>query len=388
MPSEILTMNKKPALLHAAVATLLLCIATVGYTYRMPEFPRFFAGLNDFLPRYTQARMVGSGDMYSIEAGYREQDRAVGRHPVADSAAWRHDRLPWQALLMAPLAQLPYLWAYWIWIGLNLAGFAALVAVWLLPRDLVLWGAAFLPAAAAFIVGQEGILLALGLAVVLRLAQTRRDVAAGLLLALCAIKPHLFVLIPLALIVHRRWRIASGAVIGTVGLWIAGTAAAGLDWPLRLLAIAQSVGQDASGDAGRRPSIFQLGINPWTLGFAVVLVVAFGFLVWRSRNLETGMALAILGGILIAPHTALYDLPLLLVALPLLPLQGYGKWFRYALYTPVPYWMLLNGYPWSLAVPILLLGVVAASYFNPGNLANPLVEPGEHADLERGLITA
>src|SRR5450759_483849 len=101
----------------------------------MPESARFFLGHNDFLPLYTLGRMVGTDRMYDVEAGYREQDRTVGFHL---EGAY-HDRFPWQALLLAPLGRLPYLPAYWLWVGLNLACFAILIRFWLLPRDYVLW---------------------------------------------------------------------------------------------------------------------------------------------------------------------------------------------------------------------------------------------------------
>ena len=366
-------LKKIPVLGHAAIATLLLCVATVGYTYRMPEFGRFFAGINDFLPRYTQARMVDTGQMYSTEAGYREQERAVGLHIVGAY----HDRMPWQALLMAPLGRLPYLWAYSIWIALHLACFAAFICIWLLPRDCVLWGATFLPLAASIIVGQDTLLLAVCLAGALQLAETRRDLAAGLLLSLCTAKPHLFVLVPFALIAHRRWRMINGAVLGTVGLLTAGTAAAGLDWPVRLLAIMNTLGKASGGDMDRRPSLFQFGVNEWTIGAALVLALVFGFLIWRSRNLEMGIALAVLGGILIAPHTAIYDLPLLLVALPALPLPSYGRWLRIALFTPVPYWALLNGAPWSAVVPLMLLVAGGVSALGSGRLKSAFQPAGK-----------
>jgi Glycosyltransferase family 87 len=376
MPDQYTTDLKKiPPLGHAVIATLLLCVATVGYTYHMPEFSHFFTGENDFLPRYTQARMVGTGQMYSIEAGYREQDRVAGYHILGAY----NDRMPWQALLMAPMCQLPYLWAYSIWIALLLVCFAVFVYIWLVPRDCVLWGATFLPLAASIIVGQDALLLTLCLAGVLRLAETRRDFVVGLLLALCTAKPHLFLLVPLALIAHRRWRIMSGAILGTVGLMIAGTAAAGWDWPVRWLAVASAVTQDtiATGlGVARRPSLFQFGMHEWTIGLALGLAVVFGFLIWRSCNLEVGIALAILGGILVAPHTALYDLPLLLVALPALPLPSYGRWLRIALFTPVPYWALLNGSPWSAVVPLMLLAAVGVSAWGPGRLKSAIHPAG------------
>ena len=364
-------LKKIPAPVHAAIATLLLCVATAGYFHHI-GFARFLAGTNDFLPRYTQARMVGTQQMYSIEAGYREQERIFGFH--IDEAY--HDRFPWQALLMAPLGWLPYLWAYWIWAGLNLAAFAGLVWIWLLPRDYVLWGAVFLPMAACLIMGQDTILLALCLAGALRLAEARRDLAAGLLLALCTAKPHLFLLVPLAVIAHRRWRMVSGAALGTMGLLIAGTPTAGLDWPVRWLAVARSVGSNSVANVATRPSVFQFGMQPWTIGLALALAVVFGFLIWRSRNLETGVALAVIGSILIAPHSAIYDLPLLLVALPALPLVTYGRWLRIALFTPVPYWALLNGAPWSAGVPLMLLAAVGVSAWGPGRLKSAVQAAG------------
>jgi hypothetical protein len=336
---------------QAALATSLLCFTTVAYTYHMPDFTRFRVGINDFLLRYTEARVVGTDHMYDIEAGYTEQDRVAGTHIVGSFP----DRLPWQGLLMAPLARLPYKWAYWFWVGLNLAAFAGLVLVWLLPRDLVLWGATFFPVAASLIVGQDGILFALALAGVLRLAAIRRDTAAGLLLALCTAKPHLFLLVPLALIAHRRWRIISSAALGTVGLLILGTAAAGRDWPMRLwsMSIIKAVKYQAPP-----PNLFQFGINAVTIGCALALAAAFGIIVWRAQSLEAGVAAAVVGSLLITPHTLIYDWPLLLVALSALPLTSFATWIRYALLTPLPYWAVLRGAPWSCALPLMLLGVL------------------------------
>jgi Glycosyltransferase family 87 len=350
----------KQYFMHAAIATVLLCLATVGYCYRMADFPLFFKGINDFLPRYSQARMVGTGQMYSIEAGYREQDRAIGAHVQGEY----HDRLPWQALLMAPLCRLPYLWAYWIWIGLNLAAFGVLVRLWLLPRGLVLWGVTFLPLAGCLILGQDAILLTLCVAGTLWLSETRRDFAAGLLLALCTAKPHLFVLVPLALMAHRRWRMLCGAAFGTAGLLLAGTAAAGWDWPLRWWAIVKALAFCADGQGcwvSTRSSVFQFGVNPVTTALALLLAAAFGVLIWRSRSLDVGIALAIVGSILVAPHAGIPDLPLLLVALPVLPLPNWGRWLRIALLTPIPYWALFASAPWNALLPGMLLvaGVIS-----------------------------
>jgi hypothetical protein len=320
----------------------------------MQNLGRVLRGINDFLPRYAQARMIGSSQVYEIEAGYREQERAAGTHMLGAY----NDRLPWQALLMARLGRLPYLTAYWIWMGLNLACFAALVYVWLLPRDYVLWGVVFLPVAASIILGQEGVMLALCLAGAVRCADTRRDLAAGFLLALCTAKPHLFLLVPVVLIARRRWRIVGSAVAATVGLLAIGTAAAGLDWPLHWWAVLKTLSRESDPGHGlaRCPSLFQFGMNGVTLALALTVAAVFGALIWRSRTLEAGIAIAVIGGILIAPHTAIYDLPLLLVALPVLPLAGWTRWIRIGLLTPLPYLALLRAAPWNAVLPVMLLG--------------------------------
>lgn len=358
-----------PALGHAVLATLLLCAAMVGYTHHMPEYGRFFTGMNDFLPRYAQARMVGDPQMYDVEAGDREQDRVAGSH----ISGAHHNRMPWQALLMAPLARLPYLVAYRIWIAIHLAAFALFVWIWLAPRDYVLWGASFFPLAASIVVGQDAMLIALCLAGVLRLAETRRDLTAGLLLALCTAKPHLIMLVPLALAGQRRWRILGGAVLGSMALLILGTAAAAsVDWPRRLLTIASTSVQESGGGITRWPSVFQFGMNTGTVGCAVVLAVVLGVLVWRSSTLEAGVATAILGSVLITPHTAIYDLPILLVALPALPLPVHTRWLRILLLTPVPYWALLGPAPWNRALPVILLATLGASAWGLCQLSLPI----------------
>lgn len=128
--------------------------------------------------------------------------------------------------------------------------------------------------------------------------------------------------------------------------------------------------------------MFQFGVNEWTITLALLMAVVFGFLILRSRTLEAGLALAVLGRILLAPHTAIYDLLPLLVALPALPLLSFGHWLRIALYTPFPYCALLNGLPWSVVVPVMLLAVAGLSAWGPGRLKSAFHRAGNHSALE------
>lgn len=344
---------------HTLLAAILLCAATVGYTYHMPEFLRFFAGQNDFLPRYTHGRLVGSADVYGIETGYREQERATGVHIVGAY----HDRFPWQALVFSSFSWLPYTAAYWLWITMNLACFAIVVRYWLLPRDCVLWGVVFFPVAASLIVAQDSLMLAACMVGVLRLAERGKDVPAGLLLALCTAKPHLFLLLPLALVFRRRWKLFASAAGGTAALLAISTVVAGRGWLSQMLGVAGLLARDLGGDVQRRPTVFQFGVNPATLAAAAVLAALVAAVIWRTRDFPAAVGIAMIGSILLAPHTSVYDLPLLLVALPALPLGVYGNWLRILLWTPLPYWALLRDRPWSTVLPLLLVAVIGLAWW-------------------------
>ena len=62
--------------------------------------------------------------------------------------------------------------------------------------------------------GQDAVLLLPLIAWALRCSERGEDFQAGLALSLCAIKPHLLVLVPLALAVQRRWGVLRGGLAG------------------------------------------------------------------------------------------------------------------------------------------------------------------------------
>ena len=114
---------------------------------------------------------------------------------------------------------------------------------------------------------------------------------------------------------------------------------------------------------GPRPTVFQFGVNRFTVFIALLLAVLFSAAIWRMQTLEGGLAVAVMGSILVAPHAAIYDLPVLLIAIVGLPLEGKSEWLRIALLSPLPYWALLNGSPWQALLPVLILVTVLVSAF-------------------------
>ena len=118
---------------------------------------------------------------------------------------------PSMLLLAVPLGLMPYPWALAVW---SLATLGALVWVVRLPA------VALAPAAFVNLVaGQTGCLIAALVHGGFRWCE-KQPVAAGLVFALVALKPHLGVMIPVALAASRAWRAAACAAMG-VGLLVA-----------------------------------------------------------------------------------------------------------------------------------------------------------------------
>jgi hypothetical protein len=339
-------------LAHVITATILLCASILAYAVNTGNVGRALGGVNDFLPRYAHARLIGTEQFYDIRAGYAEEERAAGIHLEGTY----NDRLPWPALLMAPLCQLPYRTAYGIFIAANLLAFAVLVRVWLLKYDAVLWGVLYVPSAASILLGQEATVLAACLAVAVDSLEKRRDARAGVLLALCAVKPQLFLLLPIALVVHRRWRALAWASGTSVALLAVGTAAAGTDWPMRWWSVIKTLRDEAGPGYNLTgcPSLFQLGVSPATIAAGVLAAAIFTVCMQRASAIDRSFAFAIVGSTLVAPHAALYDLPVALVGAVALPSTGAMRWIRIAILTPVPYLALSRGVPWNSLLPVLL----------------------------------
>ncbi len=128
--------------------------------------------------------------------------------------------------LVAPLAFLPYWWAWLLWVGASAAPYLAAMRS-ILPRAYA-WPLA-LAAPPVFyntMQGQTGFLSAgfigLGLALL-----ARRPVLAGICIGLASVKPHFGLLIPVALLAGGHWRVAATAAVTVLALVLASAAAFG-----------------------------------------------------------------------------------------------------------------------------------------------------------------
>lgn len=231
----------------ARMARILLWLVVAGYAlfigwtlaggYRAAargEMPLY----TDYTPTYAASLLVSeipAENLYRpramTEAGRRAAHVMYG--DISERQAGGVGFAPWMypptfILVIAPLAYLPYLLSWCIWLIATAVPYLAAIRQ-ILPAPLA-WPFALAAPPAFFnaMYGQTGFLTAgligLGLALL-----DRRPLWAGLLIGLASVKPHFGVLVPLALIAGGHWRAFAAATLTVIGTIAASVFAFGDD---------------------------------------------------------------------------------------------------------------------------------------------------------------
>lgn len=329
-------------------------------------WPRFTRGYVDFLGLYNGAVLVGTDGLYSLVANRELQLRQIGH--TLESVYYV--RLPFYAALLRPLTLLPYQAAYWVFQVVSVA--AAIIFArscrgpWQLTAAILL----FLPLTVSILVGQDITLIVALCAATILLCRSGRDAAAGFVLSLCIIKFHLFVLVPLVLIRHRKWSMIGGAA-GGVLIWLAiSTLVAGPDWPRQYLAVLQNPAISPYLDY--MPTVRGIFFDsPWALYVTALVLAVLLYVIVKQRNFEVAFGLALAGGVLLNTHSYLQDCAILLPALVSAVRSGCAGVRRIALFlmTPFPYVLFLLGHGAVFLFCVLALAVMrtAATTKAPGD---------------------
>ena len=142
---------------------------------------------------------------------------------------------PHTALFFAPLSTLPFRVAFVVFTALSIAAFVLALAKarGLAPDDrtfatFALAFAASEPFAETIVIGQTSGFMLLVWVFGVSLAIEKRDVAAGMILGLGALKPQLFLMVPVVLVARARWRmlgafLATGATLVAIGALACGS---------------------------------------------------------------------------------------------------------------------------------------------------------------------
>jgi hypothetical protein len=292
----------------------------------------------DFLSFYAASRLALAGHpaaVYDV-AAHRAAEIAVFGRDVGYAAFFYP---PLFLLICLPLATLPYLAALAAWLAATGAVFAASLKGWLGGR--IGW-----PAVAAFPAvlmtighGQNAFLSAALLGAGARWLD-RRPVLAGIALGLLAFKPHLGLILPVALIAGGRWKAFASAAATVLAFSSASLAVFGAEaWRGFLVssALARATLEQGLVEPGKMASAFAavrvLG-GPANLAYAVQALVALaagGGLVWAIRRRPGSAAeapLIVLAALLASPFLLDYDLGILAFPLAWLTAQGLSGGFR------------------------------------------------------------
>jgi len=266
----------------------------------------------DFLNLYTGASFALHWDWHDIytEARQlaREQKFVPERHEL-----WPFVRPPVYAIIMAPLALMPFSLAFWFWMS---AQSAALLGCWAwawkrFGPEAAVWSAFLIVGPVGIAHGQDSALFLVLLCGAFVLGESERTFLCGLVLGLGLTKFHLFLMWPLVLLVQRRWRIFSGFAICGLGQGLLSLAVLGWSGMRGYAKFILHLDQYYSPDKNININaiLLNLGMSSGPL-LAVLTALVVGLVLWcarRTGRLWMTFTLATAGSLTIAPHVYSYD---------------------------------------------------------------------------------
>ncbi len=283
---------------------------------------------SDFLSFYSGSKLLAACELYSYDKTL-ELQRQLG---MTDATPMVYIRLPFYAALLSPLAKLDYRTAYLIFQLGSLASFAWAMLLWRRfgsGTSLVLFGSSA-AMAIALLRGQDAALVLLFASISARLLQKGRHFSAGAVLALGLIKWHLLWAIPILALARRLVRFGAGFAT-VAALLLAWSFALCVDWPLEYWRALQQ--SETTLRLSEMPNLRALlngvpGENA-LLALGIAVGIAGCWRAFRShRDLDEALAICLLAGVILSPHSYSYDCVLILpaAAVALSPLASRPGW--------------------------------------------------------------
>jgi hypothetical protein len=284
---------------------------------------RAAAADNDFLAFYVSGQLVLQGKLYNIPA-FQAAEAAIMKNSVPALLLKRQAvRPPFFAAAFWPLAQLSFPVAVAIWMAVLLGATLGFVCLWpdrAAAAIACCWSAGL---SACMVSAQDPPLILLWLAIALHIRKAHPFLA-GMLLVLCAAKFHIFVFLPVLLWRHKLWR---GFLAGGVALVAISFAAGGWHWPLQYVrALSQDIVSPGVQNMANLRGLFVTWphAGAWEIGAALLVAMAVAAAVWQTDFLG-GLAVVLLGGMLVSHHAYVQDCALL-IPVVLIALRDIPKW--------------------------------------------------------------
>lgn len=323
-----------------AAATMVVTVAWVALSRGGLDLQGKPVG-TDFLAFWSAARLVAQGA--PATAVYE-----AGQLSAAQAAAFRGADIgyapfpypPSFLLICLPLGVMPYLPALAAWIAVTGFAYWRVLRAWLGERAGWALPALAFPAVLINLGHGQNAFLTTALFGAGALMLRRRALLAGLCLGALAFKPHLGLLIPIALLASRNWRAFAGAAISSLGLTAASAVVLGLEawraFPGQLAAM-RAIVEFGALDAAKLQTAFgalRLWGAPLPLAYAaqaamgLAAAAAVAVFAWRRPTSPALGPVLIAGTLLVSPYMLDYDLLLAAVPLAWLLAQARADGFR------------------------------------------------------------
>lgn len=311
----------------------------------------------DFLGLYPGGRLAGSARVYdpaSVLAVQREASGIVNPHRL-------FIRPPFYAVLLWPIARLGYWQAFSVFEGLLLAATIAFVSLWTIPsrKAAALACCWSMPLIGSLLIAQDDAVLVCLVVIGYVLLKRDRDFKAGLVMSLCAIKPHLFFSLPFFIAGRKLWRFGAGLATGGAILIALSFAGAG-PRAVQLFAHTATLSQTNEGvDIMTNLHGLFLGNLAAELGVACVLAALVWFVARRS-TFEWSWAAMLASGLLMSHHAYAADCTLLIPVLLIVATQSSWTFQRVLalwLLTPLSYVWLYLDRGVATQLPLLVLAL-------------------------------
>lgn len=210
-----------------AIAVISLCLLTVGFKFAVTSAISFGADFSIYW-QADKALFQRGVSPYDPSTTAIIQQGIYGRMARPSEDQVRYAYPPFSLLAVLPATGMTYPWAQAYWMALNLVLiFIALLAVKKHPPVWLLAGLVFFyPVSRGVILGQFALIIGASLVIIYGLLCSQaspspaRQWLAGVLLAWCAMKPHLSGLIILFFLLDglhkKQWRIFAGLAAGGI----------------------------------------------------------------------------------------------------------------------------------------------------------------------------
>lgn len=283
--------------------------------------------VGDFVNQYAASIFAIHGHPALVYNLHRQHLQQISVLRGASTDLWAFEYPPMYLLMVLPLSLLPLAWSWVMFETVTLAGYVAVIRR-VAPRAGALWLAIAFPAVIInFMCGQNGFVTTALMGGGLLLMESR-PILAGTLFGLMVYKPQFAVLVPLALLVDRRWRVLIATGLSAV-LFVAASLAIFGEPTWRAFIGSIPFTQKTVLDNGAL-GFYQLlsifgAIRMWGGGLkmayafqaALAMYAAIAVIwVWRSdQPFALKAATLAAGSLMVSPYLLQYDLVLL--ALPI-----------------------------------------------------------------------